>query len=204
VTDVVVTAEIVDTSFRDNMRAGETIRNKQTGEALTVLVSEEETAGARQLYQVYIPAKRPSPPSHYHRNFTETFSVLEGKLDIYLGRERRHILLDSQQSVTASIGQVHTFANERDTPALITIETEPAAGVIRAFQLADGIANEGGASPDGLPRNPLVRLVFIKMSEGFLPDIPLFLQKAVYNLAAFIAQFTWMQRTLKKYFSPAP
>jgi hypothetical protein len=70
--------------------------------------------------------------------------------------------------------------------------------------LAYSVANEGGAARDGLPRNPLIRLIFIKMSEGFLSDIPLFLQKAVYNLAAFIVQLTGMQRRLKKHISSSP
>lgn len=181
------------------MRAGDTIRNNQTGEELMVLVSEEENGGARQLYRVRIPPRRPSPPFHYHRDFTETFSVIEGKLDIYLGQERRHFLLGPEESITASIGQLHTFANQRDFPAVITIETKPAAGVISAFQLAYGVANDGGAAKDGLPKNPLVRLVFIKMSEGFLPTVPLSLQKILYSLAGFIAKVTRVQRKLTRY-----
>jgi mannose-6-phosphate isomerase-like protein (cupin superfamily) len=124
-----------------------------------MLVSKEENGGTRQLYQVHLPPGRPSPPFHYHLKFTETFSVIEGALDLYLGREHRHIVLNARQSVTAEICQVHTFANERDTSAVITIQTKPAGGVVRAFQLAYGVANDGGAAKDGLPRNPLVRLI---------------------------------------------
>jgi mannose-6-phosphate isomerase-like protein (cupin superfamily) len=105
------------------MKSGETIKNKQTGETLTLLVSEEENGGARQLYQVHLPPRRPSPPLHYHLAFTETFSVVKGELDIYLGEERRHVVLHPQESITAEIGQVHTFANERDQLALITLES---------------------------------------------------------------------------------
>ncbi|MFY9529038.1 MAG: cupin domain-containing protein [Candidatus Acidiferrales bacterium] len=137
------------------MKAGETISNKQTGETLTMLVSEEENDGSRQLYQVRLPPRRPSPPFHYHLKFTETFLVIEGALDIYLGRERRHILLNPQESLTAKIEQVHTFANERDESTVITSETKPAGGVVRAFQLAYGVANDRGAAKDGLPRNLL-------------------------------------------------
>ena len=48
------------------MRSGETIRNHATGETLTMLESEQENGGARQLYVVRIPPRRPSPPMHYH------------------------------------------------------------------------------------------------------------------------------------------
>jgi quercetin dioxygenase-like cupin family protein len=182
------------------MRAGQSIGNRHTGETLTMLISEEETHGTRQLYQVYLPPHRPSPPMHYHLNFTENFSVLEGKLDLYLGSRRKHVILNPGESLTAQIRQPHTFANERDSPALIMIDTLPAAGVVRAFQLAYGVANDGGASPDGLPKNPLIRLLFVRMTQGFLPGIPLFLQRAVFNAVAAIANFTGLQSRLQKYF----
>jgi mannose-6-phosphate isomerase-like protein (cupin superfamily) len=181
------------------MRAGESIRNNQTGETLIMLVNEEENGGARQLYEVHLPPRRPSPPLHYHLAFAETFQVVEGALDMYLGRERNHVVVHPEEKLTAEIGQLHTFANERDTPAVITIETKPAGGVVRAFQLAYGVANDGGAARDGLPRNPIIRLVFIRMSEGFLPRVPLIVQKAVLGVAAFVARITGIEKRLRRY-----
>src|SRR5260370_41781324 len=110
------------------MRSGESIRNKRTGETLTMLVSEEETGGARQLYQVLVPPKRRGPPLHYHIAFIETFTVIEGVLDMYLGQERKHVVLKPRESVSVQIGQLHTFGNEQDEPAVITVETKPAGG----------------------------------------------------------------------------
>jgi mannose-6-phosphate isomerase-like protein (cupin superfamily) len=182
------------------MRAGQSISNRHTGETLTMLISEEETHGTRQLYQVYLPPHRPSPPMHYHLDFTETFSVIEGQLDLHFGRQRKHVILNAGESLTAQIRQPHTFANERDSPALIMIDTQPAAGVVRAFQLAYGVANDRGASRDGLPKNPLIRLLFVRMTQGFLPGIPLFLERAVLNAAAAVAKFSGPQARLQKYF----
>jgi mannose-6-phosphate isomerase-like protein (cupin superfamily) len=68
----------------------------------------------RQLYAVRVPPLRSSPPMHYHVALTETFTVMEGTLDLHLGRERRRVTLSPGQSVTAEIGQPHTFGNERD------------------------------------------------------------------------------------------
>jgi mannose-6-phosphate isomerase-like protein (cupin superfamily) len=96
------------------MRAGETIRNNAMGETLTVLEGEQESGGARQWYAVRLPPRRPSPPIHYHVAFTETFTLMEGALDFYLGRERRQVTLGPRQSVTAEVGQPHSFGNERD------------------------------------------------------------------------------------------
>jgi mannose-6-phosphate isomerase-like protein (cupin superfamily) len=181
------------------MKTGETISNRETGERLTMLVSDEETVGARQFYQVSLPGRRPSPPLHYHLRFTETFSVIEGTLDVYLGHERRHVMLQPGESVTAQIRQLHTFANIRDQPAVIRVDTQPAGGVVSAFQVAYGVANDGGARTDGLPKNVLVRLIFIKTSEGFLPRVPVAIQTIVFNLATCIASLTGLQKRLAKY-----
>jgi mannose-6-phosphate isomerase-like protein (cupin superfamily) len=151
------------------MKKDQTIGNRHTGETLTLLVSEEENGGARQFYRVRLPPRRRSPPLHYHIAFTETFACVEGTLDMYFGRERRHLRLKPGESVTAEIRQPHTFANDSDQPCLMTVETHPAGGVVKAFQLAYGIANDGGAASDGLPKNPIVRLRFIQISQGFLP-----------------------------------
>jgi hypothetical protein len=164
-----------------------------------MLVSEEDTAGERQLYEVYLPARRPSPPLHYHVAFTETFSVLHGALDLYLGPRRQHLVLHERESKTVEIRQLHTFANNRDRATEIRIETVPAGGVVKAFQLAYAVANEGGAAKDGLPRNPLLRLEFIRISQGFLPATPLSLQKAVFAIAHFIAKLAGVDKCVAAY-----
>jgi mannose-6-phosphate isomerase-like protein (cupin superfamily) len=87
------------------MRAGQSIRNNETGESLTMLVGEQENQGALQLYEVTLPPHRPSPPLHYHLAFSETFTVVQGTLDMYIERERRHIPLKPGESLTAKVGQ---------------------------------------------------------------------------------------------------
>jgi mannose-6-phosphate isomerase-like protein (cupin superfamily) len=182
------------------MKTGTTIKNNLTGETITMLVSEEDNGGARQLYEARVPPRRIGPPLHYHVTFTETFTVKEGTLDFYLGPERRHMLLGPQQSVTAELGQLHTFANERDTVTVITVESKPAGGVAKAFQLAYGLANDGEASKDGLPKSLLVRLVFIRMAGGFVPGVPIAVQKFALGLAATLARVTGVEKRLAKYF----
>jgi quercetin dioxygenase-like cupin family protein len=182
------------------MRAGETICNHATGESLTMLEGEQESGGVRQLYAVRVPPRRPSPPMHYHVAFTETFTVMEGALDFYLGRERR-VTLGPGQSVTAEIGQPHTFGNDRDEWTTFTVETRPPGGVVAAFQMAYAVANAGGAAKDGLPRNPIVRLAFIRTSEGFLPGVPLFLQRGLFAVAAWVARVSGVGRGVWRYVS---
>jgi len=69
-------------------------------------VSEEENGGACQLYEVCQPP-RPSPPLHYHVDFIEIFTVKQGQLDIYVDRDRKHLLLLPADSATAHVRQPH-------------------------------------------------------------------------------------------------
>jgi mannose-6-phosphate isomerase-like protein (cupin superfamily) len=174
------------------------IGNRLTGETLTMLISEEDNGGALQVYRVVLPPHRPSPPVHYHLAFRETFAVEEGTLDMYVGRKRTHIVLKAGDRATVQIGQPHTFANHSDERSVIRVETKPAGGVVRAFQLAYAVANEGRAAADGLPRNPLLRLRFAQICQGFVPGIPLWLQRTVFLLAGGMAKVTGVDRRWTK------
>jgi quercetin dioxygenase-like cupin family protein len=115
-----------------------------------MLVSDEENGGACQLYEVRLPPHRPGPPLHYRVDFIETFTVKRGKLDIFVDSDQKHLLLQPGENATAYVRQPHRFANDYDEPAIFTVKAKPAGGVVRAFQLAYGIANDGGAARDGL------------------------------------------------------
>jgi len=186
------------------MKSGATIGNRNTGETLTMLKGEDETGGMVQCYRVHLPPHRQSPPLHYHLAFTERFTCLHGTLDVYLGRERRHVQLHSGQSVTAELGQPHTFANTFSQPCDMTVETRPAGGVVKAFQLAYGLANDGRSAPDGLPLNPLLRLRFIAISQGFVPQVPRFLQKAIFRAAFFLSRLTGTERIVERCLHGSP
>src|SRR5882672_5364456 len=126
------------------MKPHQTIGNKHTGETLTLLVSEKDNGGASNKYEIFLPAHRPSPPLHYHIDFIEIFSVSRGMLDFYLDKKERHVRVREGESITAEIGQLHRFANDHDEPVVFTVEARPAGGLVRAFQLAYGVANEDG------------------------------------------------------------
>lgn len=183
------------------MKKNQIIRNNTTGETLTMLVSDEENGGACQLYEVRLPSHRPGPPLHYHVDFIETFAVKEGKLDIYVDRDQKHLLLQPGESTTAQIRQPHRFANDHDAPVIFTIKTKPAGGVVKAFQLAYGIANDGGAARDGLPKNPIARFVFFKTTQGYLPGIPRALQGIAFSCAALIARVAGLEKRWQVYFT---
>ena len=82
---------------------------------------------------------------------------------------------------------------------MITVDTQPAVGVVKAFQLAYGIANDGGAAKDGLPKSPLVRLIFIPTSEGFCREFH-WVSRRSSSVWRLIASVTGLQYRLTKYY----
>jgi mannose-6-phosphate isomerase-like protein (cupin superfamily) len=181
------------------MKIGEQIGNLKTGETLTMLDSAEGRLDSFQRYQVVLPPHRPSPPLHYHLAFAETFTVVAGTLTMYLGRERQESTLTVGRSLTAEVRVCHTFSNDREQPCTMIVTTRPAGGVVNAFRLAYGIANEGGSAADGLPKNPLVRLRFIQISQGFIPQLPLIIQKFLLVMAEKIARWSGLERRIQSY-----
>jgi hypothetical protein len=125
--------------------------------------------------------------------------VGQGRLDMYIEKERKHVPLKPGESLTAKVRQLHTFANNSDQPTTMMVETRPAGGVVTAFEIAYGVANAGGAGRDGLPKNPLVRLRFIEISQGFLSGIPLFVQQTVFSVAKIFSRWTGVEKSLNKY-----
>src|SRR5258707_15354963 len=119
---------------------------------------------------------------------------------MYLGQQRKPVVWKPRESVSVQIGQLHTFGNEQDEPAVITVETKPAGGAARGFQLAYGVANDGGAGSDGLPKNLLARMIFIQTCQGFVPGVPLPLQRLVLGAATLLARITGVEKSLRKYF----
>jgi len=165
-----------------------------------MLISEHESGNAFQLYEVRLPKGLRGPPVHYHMDFTETFTVKQGTLEFYLDANERRLPLSPGGQVTAQIGQLHRFANEHDQEVIFTVETRPPGGVVKAFQLAWGIANSGGSAPDGLPRNLLARLLFIRIAEGYAPGVPLILQRIVLSAAALLARLIGLEKKLAAYY----
>lgn len=137
------------------MKPNAVITNEKLGQTLTLLVSAKDTGGARNKYEIAMPAHADGPYAHFHTRFKEIFTVTKGVLDFYLGNDQALTTLTEGQSITAEVGQLHFFKNNSNQPVNFTVEGIPAGGFVNAFQMACGVANAGKAGEDGLPANLL-------------------------------------------------
>jgi hypothetical protein len=69
-----------------------------------------------------------------------------------------------------------------------------------AQQLLAGITQAGGARADGLPRNFFARLMFLRLSETFSPNVPLFVQKVAFSCSSLLMRLTGVEKRFSVYF----
>ena len=104
--------------------------NPAAGEVYTLLPGDDrgDPDGLRLILE--LAAVHHAPPAHVHPNSDESFTVLDGALDIRLGRGWS--TLTAGESVTAPAGATHGFRNTSGAPVRVQVDVVP-GDVVRAF-----------------------------------------------------------------------
>ena len=79
------------------------------------LVTGDETGGEYLRLRLELPPHASGPPMHYHVGYTEKFDVLEGRLEVYVGK-KNHLAFVSGQSASVPLKAPHKFWNATDEP----------------------------------------------------------------------------------------
>jgi mannose-6-phosphate isomerase-like protein (cupin superfamily) len=169
------------------IKAGDTLVNEITGEAITFVETSAETNGAYTLIEVVVAPGGGVPMAHVHPNQSETFEVIEGHLSMKAGRDK--LVARPGDVVTVAPGQVHKFWNDREYPVHFRCTVAPALGFERFIETMFGLAADGKLSKRGMP-NPL-RLAAIanaSFDDSRAPYIPAWLQKAGLASGALLAK----------------
>jgi quercetin dioxygenase-like cupin family protein len=123
------------------------------------------------------------PPMHYHNTYTERFKAIDGNLVLYLdGTSEEHkIVLKPGESAEVPIGHAHRFTCEEDglpvdsegkRKEVITFEGSvwPShAGFERSLYIMYGLANDGLANSEGVPKNVVHLALIAEMSDMRFP-----------------------------------
>jgi quercetin dioxygenase-like cupin family protein len=177
-------------------RPDRTVFNSDGNYRSTFLKTGYETGGAYELIQVELEPHGGND-WHYHRRFTETFTVLDGSARV--GKNGKESIINAGDSATAHIGDMHYFANPTDSIIHIQVRVTPAAGLEKSIRVVYGLANDGLF--DGtITKNPWHMALLLGYSGTYLPDIPGFIQEPLVNALAKIAQWRGEDKELEKYF----
>ncbi|MDQ4071907.1 MAG: cupin domain-containing protein [Actinomycetota bacterium] len=167
----------------------------------TFLVTGEETAGEYVRVKTELPPRAPGPPMHFHLAYTESFEMVEGRLDLCVGR-RNHVVLTRGQSALAPLEVPHRFWNATDEPTVFEAEIRPAGNFEKSIRAADGMARDGKTNDKGVPKNLFELALVYELSESYLVGMPLFLQTRLFGLLASIARRRGYDPEFSRYTRP--
>ena len=147
----------------------DTIENPVIGEKITFFTTSKQSNGDKSLMGIYLSPKGGNP-LHYHKRFTETFKIIEGELNVQVGREIK--ILKQGDTATVPINTIHRFYNTSGKPVHFTCELIPASeGFENVLRIGCGLAQDGKAASNGMPRNLWYMAVLMNMGEGYFVGI---------------------------------
>lgn len=128
---------------------GKTLVNP-IGGRMVVKVRGEDTAGAYSIHENTIPPGSPGPRPHLHRDYEETFFVLDGELTMRMGP--RGITAPAGSFVVVPRDVVHQPSNTGSQPVRVLLIFSP-SGMDRFFEEAA----ERRLPLQAIPDDPAVR-----------------------------------------------
>jgi quercetin dioxygenase-like cupin family protein len=143
--EIMATAQLIHSAFAQESRLAKSIW--YIGNLMTIHLDASDTDGAFSLIEA---VSRPGsePPLHTHQNEDEVFYILEGKVTVTCGDERRTLL--PGQTAFLPRGIPHTFRIESETARSLVWITP--AGFEEYFRVmgrpADKLALPAPAVPD--------------------------------------------------------
>ncbi len=172
-----------------------TIVNPVINDEVTFIQTAASTNGRVTTLQVTLMPGG-GTPLHYHRDFSETFVVIEGFLTIVL--ENKTITLSAKQKVTVEKGMAHRFSNESSLPVVFTTIILPGSeGFENALQILYGLAGDRKTDKKGVPKNLLALAVVSKISDMRLAGGGVMLAPLM-SLCNFIARISGVRKRLMK------
>lgn len=135
----------------------------------TFLETSEESGGEHTLIEIEVAPGGGNAP-HYHKTYEEHFEVIEGSLEVLVGRKTR-VLRPGERAV-AGRNVLHRFRNPTGSPTRFLVELRPGhAGFEKAIKAGYGLAADGLTGPTGVPKNIYHLAVLLGWSEMRVPGI---------------------------------
>ncbi len=111
---------------------------------------------------------------HYHETYAETFTAVDGRLGVQLGRDAEEHFLEPGNSLVVEKGQIHAFFNPTDTEITFKVELTPGhSGFEQSLRIMYGLAHDGKVNDEGMPTNLKYVGVIAHLSEMRSPKFML-------------------------------
>lgn len=176
-----------------------TITHPLIGDRVTFLETAATTGGAYTLVEVVLQGGGGNG-LHYHLDYDEEFTAVEGVLGIQLGKET--LRLQPGQQAVAPVRSVHRFYNPGTEPITFRVKVAPSRRFEEMLRMAYGLAGDGLCNGKGVPKSIWHTAILFETGESYLPGLPLGLQRGLFGLLARIARRLGKDKELERYYRP--
>ena len=108
-------------------------------------------------------------PIHYHKSYSETFTAIDGKAGVGLGKKERKILKPGE-SYTVEPNTLHYLFNPTDREIKFKVEIKPGhEGFENSLRILYGMAADGMTDKNGIPKSIQHKAIVACMSDMNLP-----------------------------------
>jgi len=145
------------------------IVNPVIGEEIIYHTTSRQSNGEKTLMEITLSPKGGNP-LHYHKRFTEKFTVIEGELNVQVGKTIHK--LKTGDTIIAHINDKHRFFNTSGKTTRFYCELTPASeGFENVLRIGCGLARDGYAAKNGMPKSIRQMAILMNMGEGYFVGV---------------------------------
>lgn len=162
-----------------------------------IQTSDETNSEITELELTLMPNGSNFP--HYHKEFTETFTAIDGVLGLKLdGKKIKY--LQANESYSVPPNQVHSFFNPGDKEIKFNIKITPGhKGFENSLRILYGLAEDGLTDRKSIPRSLYHVAIIGSISDSYLPGLMKLLSPLLNFLAKRAKQIGLEQELINKY-----
>ena len=176
---------------------GDVFEIERTGERFVFTRRPGDTNG--ELLEIEFFVKQYAAPAHVHLKLEERVEVLSGRARVWTGGKER--LAGPGETVVFPAGVGHTFKADGDEYLHFRCQVVPPMKMESLFETSFGLYRDGKADRRGQP-NLLQNALLARESDSYLAGPPIWLQKPMVALAAWIAERLGYRLRYEKYSGP--
>jgi len=175
----------------------ETIFNPVIGEEVIFHTTSKQSNGEKTIMEITLSPKGGNP-LHYHKRFAEKFTIIDGELNVRISHMVHR--LTPGNTLTAEIGQRHRFFNTSGKTTRFYCELTPASeNFENVLRIGFGLARDGQAGKNGLPRSFRHMAILMNMGEGYFTGVFSLFEKVFRRIARSEKSKRMEKTLLEKY-----
>lgn len=159
-----------------------TIVNPVIKDTVTFLQTAEESGGKQSEIEIQL---KPGGMNalHYHKTYSETFTALEGRLGVRIGKKEITIL-NPGESYTVPPMCLHSFFNPGDQDIRFRVTISPGhTGFENTLRIIYGLAADGLTNRKSIPKSLRHTAIIVCMSDMNAPGLLTFMYPLLKRIA---------------------